>query len=114
MRGLCRQSTVPAMDHLAITPKMAVVLKIFIEDPGRPRYGFELMQLTRIQSGSLYPMLARLQRAGWLISGQEDVDPRAVGRPPRRNYTITADAAALAHDRLTAMSELFRPPEARP
>jgi hypothetical protein len=34
------------MRELEITPRMAKVLKIFLEDPGQPRYGFELMKLS--------------------------------------------------------------------
>ena len=52
------------MQDLDITPKMAMVLKIFLEDPGQPRYGFELMKLTGMASGSLYPMLAKFEAAG--------------------------------------------------
>jgi hypothetical protein len=54
---------VPRKD-LDITPRMAMVLKVFLEDPDQPRYGFELMKLTGMASGSLYPMLARLEGAG--------------------------------------------------
>jgi DNA-binding PadR family transcriptional regulator len=89
---------------------MAVVLKVFLEDPGQPRYGFELMKLTGTASGSLYPMLARLERAGWLSRGKEDIDPRAAGRPARANYTITGAAATAARIQLAALSEQFRPP----
>jgi DNA-binding PadR family transcriptional regulator len=53
-----------AMEDPDITPKMAMVLKIFLEDPEQPRYGFDLMKLTVMASGSLYPMLAKLERAG--------------------------------------------------
>ena len=51
------------MQDLDLTPKMATVLKVFLEDPDQPRYGFELMKLTGLASGSLYPMLARLEGA---------------------------------------------------
>jgi Transcriptional regulator PadR-like family len=68
------------MDDLDITPKMAKVLKIFLEDPDQPRYGFEIMRLTGLASGSLYPMLARLEQAGWLTKGKETIDPHAEGR----------------------------------
>jgi DNA-binding PadR family transcriptional regulator len=98
------------MQDLDITPKMAVVLKVFLEDPGQPRYGFELMKLTGMASGSLYPMLARLERAGWLTRGKEDIDPRAAGRPARTNYTITGAAVTAARVQLAALSERFRPP----
>jgi PadR family transcriptional regulator, regulatory protein PadR len=98
------------MQDLDITPKMALVLKVFLEDPNQPRYGFELMKLTGLASGSLYPMLARLEGAGWLTRGKEDIDPHAAGRPARTNYTITGDAASAARVRLAALSEQFRPP----
>ena len=83
------------VDDLDITPKMAKVLKIFLKDPAQPRYGFEIMRLTGLASGSLYPMLARLEQAGWLTKGKENIDPRAEGRPPRLHYTITGPAARL-------------------
>jgi PadR family transcriptional regulator, regulatory protein PadR len=98
------------MHDFDITPKMAVVLKVFLEDPGQPRYGFELMKLTGIASGSLYPMLARLEGAGWLTRGKEDIDPRVAGRPARANYIITGAAVSAARIQLAALSERYRPP----
>ena len=98
------------MQDLDITPKMATVLKVFLEDPDQPRYGFELMKLTGMASGSLYPMLARLEAAGWLTRGRESVDPRATGRPARTHYTITGAAASAARVQLAELSERFRPP----
>ncbi len=98
------------MDDLDITPKMAKVLKIFLEDPAQPRYGFEIMRLTRMASGSLYPMLARLEKAGWLARGKENIDPHAEGRPPRLHYTITGTAVTAARRQLTALSDQYRPP----
>jgi PadR family transcriptional regulator PadR len=95
---------------LDITPKMARVLKVFLEDPAVPRYGFELMKLTGMASGSLYPMLARLEEAGWLTRGRENIDPHAEGRPPRLHYTITGAAVGAARVRLAELSEQYRPP----
>jgi PadR family transcriptional regulator PadR len=107
---LCRWGTVSVMQDLDITPKMATVLKVFIEDPGQPRYGFELMKITGFASGSLYPMLARLEEAGWLTRGKEDIDPRVAGRPPRMEYTITGAAVNAARVQLAELSERYRPP----
>jgi PadR family transcriptional regulator, regulatory protein PadR len=102
------------MDDLDITPKMAKVLKIFLEDPAQPRYGFEVMRLTGLASGSLYPMLARLEQAGWLTKGKENIDPRAEGRPPRLHYTITGTAVTAARLQLAALSDQYRPPASAP
>lgn len=95
---------------LELTPKMADIIKVFLEDPQRPRYGFELMRLTGQPSGSLYPNLAKFEQAGWLTGGKERIDPRAAGRPPRRNYRITGAAVSAARCQLAKLSERFRPP----
>lgn len=89
---------------------MAKVLKVFLEDPGQSRYGFELMKLTGLASGSLYPMLARLEEAGWLTRGRESIDPHEAGRPPRLHYTIVGDAVSAARVQLAALSDQYRPP----
>lgn len=52
------------------------VLEVLLEDPTRPTYGFELMTRARIKSGSLYPILVRLERAGFLESAWEERDPQ--------------------------------------
>ena len=98
------------VQDLDITPKTARVLKVFLEDPSAPRYGFELMKLTGMASGSLYPMLARLEEAGWLTRGKEDIDPHAEGRPARLHYTITGAAVSAARIQLAELSEQYRPP----
>jgi PadR family transcriptional regulator PadR len=99
-----------SMQDLDITPRVATVLKIFLEDPDQPRYGFELMKLTGMASGSLYPVLAKLEGAGWLAKGKEDIDPRAAGRPARTNYTIVGAAVSAARIQLAELSERYRPP----
>lgn len=103
-------ATMVAMEHLEITPKMAAVLKVFLEDPEQPRYGLELMRHTHQPSGTMYPLLSKLLRAGWLTASKEDIDPRVAGRPARRTYRITGAGAAAARTQLAALSDQFRPP----
>lgn len=98
------------MERLEITPKMAAVLKVFLEDPEQPRYGLELMHYTHQPSGTMYPLLSKLLKAGWLAASKEDIDPRIAGRPARRIYRITGDGAAVARIQLAALSDQFRPP----
>lgn len=104
----------PQNQELQLTPKMADVIKVFLADPQRPRYGFELMQATGQPSGSLYPILARLEKAGWLTGGKEDIDPSAEGRPARRFYRISGAAVGLARIQLAELSDRYRPPVAIP
>lgn len=93
---------------------VAKVLRVFLDDPGTPCYGLELMKATGLPSGSLYPVLARLERAGWLRSEREEIDPVAEGRPARRYYALTPDGLATARVELAALSERFRPPAELP
>lgn len=101
------------LGDVQITPKIATVLKIFLEDPQTPRYGMELMRLTGQSAATLYPNLTKLARAGWLEASKEDIDPKVEGRPARRNYIITGAATVAARAELAALSEHYRPPALR-
>jgi PadR family transcriptional regulator PadR len=92
------------MRDVELTLKAARVLRAFLEDPARPRYGFDLMKATGMASGTLYPMLARFEAAGWLARGREGIDPREAGRAPRLHYTMTEEAIPVARARLAAIS----------
>ena len=61
---------------------------------GRWSYGYELASLTGIRSGTLYPLLIRLEAQGCLEA--EWQPPAAAGRPPRHAYRLTAAGLALA------------------
>jgi PadR family transcriptional regulator PadR len=90
---------------------MAQVLNVFLENPGQPRYGFELMKRTSMASGSLYPLLARLVADGWLTRSRERVNPSSAGRPPRMLYRIIGAAVPEARVKLAELSERYRPAE---
>lgn len=100
------------MAPVRLTVAVAKVLRVFLEDTSQPRYGYELMQVTGFPSGKLYPIVARLQAAGWLIKEKEDIDPSEVGRPPRRMYRLSPDGIQAARLELAALSEQLRPPVA--
>jgi PadR family transcriptional regulator PadR len=100
------------MDDLRITLAVAQLLRAFLDSPAEPRYGYELMRLTGFPSGKLYPMLAKLEHAGWLIRERENIDPVAAGRPARRLYRLSPHAAEAARRELAALSQQVAPPEA--
>lgn len=81
-------------------PKMTLptqlVLRALIADPTKEFYGLELGQLAELASGTVHPILARLERCGWVESRWEDQDPRQVGRPRRRYYRLTPDGIVYA------------------
>lgn len=98
------------VQEIRLTTTVARVLRQFLEHPSKPCYGFDLMHATGLASGTLYVILARLERAGWLTSEQEDIDPAAYARPARRLYRLTSDGAQTARQELAALSEELRPP----
>jgi PadR family transcriptional regulator PadR len=95
---------------LKLSPRMAQIIRVFLEDPLKERYGFDLMHATGLPSGTVYPALAKLQAAGWLTVGREDIDPRVEGRPARRFYRISAAVVPTARWQLAELSARYRPP----
>src|SRR5260370_42308074 len=60
------------------------VLRFMIERPRASHSGAEIAKATKIGSGTLYPLLARLEAAGWFTSQWEEIDPHEAGGPRRR------------------------------
>lgn len=92
-----------------MTVQTLKVLALFLEDVLAEWYGFSLVDQTRIKSGTLYPILIRLEKAGWLTSRLEDVDPKVVGRPPRRLYALTGEGERAARRELASHLEALAP-----
>ena len=63
-------------------------------DSDQPRWGLEIIKLTGRPSGSVYPLLDRLERAGWVTSSWDDDSERR--GPRRRVYVLTPDGAREA------------------
>lgn len=74
------------------TSSLARLYDVFAEQPGNVWYGYGLMRMLSWSSGKLYPLLARLEARGLLVSWRED--PKEPGRPPRRVYRLTPGAPA--------------------
>jgi DNA-binding PadR family transcriptional regulator len=72
-----------------LTHQTMKVLKAMLENPSERLSGADVARTTGLMSGTLYPILARLEKAGWLESDWEEIDAREAGRPRRRLYKIT-------------------------
>lgn len=73
-----------------MTKQTLAIVAAMLDNPTAEYYGLELMKAAKLKSGTIYPALARLERAGWLKSTWEKIDPSAEKRPRRRLYTLTA------------------------
>ena len=98
------------MGELRMTIPTQRVLEALLTDPAAELYGLEIGSVAGLRSGTVHPILARLETYGWLSSRWEDVDPSAEGRPPRRYYRLTATGAEAAR---AALARAYRPSPAR-
>ena len=65
------------------------------------RHGFDVLDATGLPSGTVYPILRRLEEAGCVRSQWEPAErAQAEGRPPRRYYELTGAGADAVHEAL--------------
>jgi DNA-binding PadR family transcriptional regulator len=77
-------------------------------------HGFDIIDLTKLPGGTVYPALTRMERDGLLTSDWEDVaTARADGRPPRRNYRATARGVRALNETLERVHALRQVRKAR-
>ncbi|GAB3657192.1 hypothetical protein GCM10027589_17090 [Actinocorallia lasiicapitis] len=79
-----------------------LVLRAMLERPTHELYGLQICEASGLASGTIHPILARLEGLGWIESQWEDIDPRAEGRPRRRYYRFTSEGAESARVALAA------------
>src|SRR5215207_1874314 len=100
------------------TPRMTIptqlVLRALLADPSKELYGVEIGAAAGLPSGTVHPILARLETVGWLESRWEEIDPRVEGRPARRYYRLTPDGMELARGALARAYTSARPAWLRP
>jgi PadR family transcriptional regulator, regulatory protein PadR len=85
-----------------MTAPLARVLRAFLADPAASRYGYELMKAAGLQSGTLYPLLARLEDQKLVSSAWET--PEQEGQRPRRYYRLTGEGIRVARLQLAQAS----------
>jgi PadR family transcriptional regulator len=92
-------------DQLRMTLPTQFVLRALLADPQAELYGVEIGEAAGLPTGSVHPILARLEGLRWVQSRWEDIDPKAESRPARRYYRLTGAGAQLAR---TALAEAYQ------
>jgi len=73
------------------------------------RHGFDIMDASGLKSGTVYPILRRLEDAGMLRARWESVaNARDAQRPPRRYYQITGAGMQALNDASSRFPGLAR------
>jgi DNA-binding PadR family transcriptional regulator len=75
---------------------MERLLAVLLRSPTTPKYAYDVSQEAGLPRGSIYAMLRRMERAGWVESEWERVDPAVELRPPRRYYRLTPAGERVA------------------
>src|ERR1700729_3009338 len=101
-----------SMCVVKVTAPLERVLRAFLDDPVAPRYGYDLMKAAGLKSGTLYPMLGRLEHDRMVTSAWET--PRQDGERPRKYYRLTGEGIRVARLELARASARRPRTPARP
>lgn len=78
------------------------VIETLLRHPHQPTYARQVGKDTGLPSGTVAPILRRLETLGWLTAEWEDTTPREAGRPRRRYYQLAGNGIDEARRALTA------------
>ena len=78
-----------------VTAAILDVLQVLLASPGGGCHGFAIAKEVKRPTGSVYPILARFERLGWVESHWESEQPEH-GRPRRRLYRLTPEGLLAA------------------
>ncbi|HTP68233.1 MAG TPA: PadR family transcriptional regulator [Dongiaceae bacterium] len=86
--------------HLRLSRQSLALLDALLIQPSHWHHGYALSQSTGLASGTLYPILMRLDKSGWLETRWEDAP--TPGRPPRHLYRLSPTGREWAREELRA------------
>ncbi|MBT9444738.1 MAG: helix-turn-helix transcriptional regulator [Hyphomonadaceae bacterium] len=89
-----------------LSPQAIQVLAALAEKRSGWLYGLQVAAATELKSGSLYPILIRLDERGLLES--KWIEPEYLGRPARHAYRITGAGRAALSEALASRITRFR------
>ncbi len=96
----------------SLSPAARRLLAALAASGGEGRHGYDLCREADIKSGTLYPLLIRLEGQGYLTAEWREAE--MAGRPPRHVYRLTAEGRRLAADNPVAAPVGDALPQGRP
>jgi PadR family transcriptional regulator, regulatory protein PadR len=79
------------------------ILEALLACPSHWHHGYAISRQTGVPSGTLYPILIRLDKLGWLETKWEESIPQ--GRPPRHLYRLTGNGREWAREELQSAQQ---------
>ena len=93
-----RRLSLPALQALAV----------MLEDPTAQYWGLAIAKHIHVPTGTIYPLLHRLEALGWLESVLED-QADEMTRPPRRLYRLTPTGVQAAREQVSTAQRSLTP-----
>jgi PadR family transcriptional regulator, regulatory protein PadR len=84
------------------------VLLVLLDSPREETYGFELTRAAGLPSGTVYPILRRLEDTGWIVSRWEILDEHRPGRRRRRYYRLTDEGILKSRQAVDVQAPALR------
>lgn len=82
-----------------------LLLSTLLQQPENWFHGYDLSRITGLKSGTLYPLLMRLNDNGLLAARWSQ--PTQPGRPPRHEYRLTPTGLTLARDQVQSGPQII-------
>ena len=79
------------MAQRKLSPQTLAVLKYMLDHPKVEVFGLELIDALGQPAGTIYPILKRLEKSGWIEGDWESMDKKDKGRRRRRYYKLTKE-----------------------
>jgi PadR family transcriptional regulator PadR len=90
------------MEDIKMTRHVLRLLSVLVNNPKRDYYGLEFAETVGASYGNILPVLMRLEKAGWLETNWENIDPAEAGRPKRKYYRLSREGMAKAREQVDA------------
>ena len=90
---------------LRLSHQTLLVLDAFLKESDEWRYGYRISQETGLKSGTLYPILMRMEERRLLETRWEQTEP---GKPARHMYRLTPEGMQFVREsgKISAMGRL--------
>jgi len=95
-----------------LSRQAVTLLAVMLAEPAKEWWGSGLCGELKLPSGTIYPLLARLEDDGLLTSRNEVIDFAAAKRPRRRYYRLTGEGETVARAEIAELQRALNP--ARP
>jgi PadR family transcriptional regulator PadR len=81
---MAKKRSDPRLSHQTLR-----VLRVFLDGPKEGLAGSDIWKALGLLTGTVYPILLRLESAGWLRGDWEKLSPEELRRPRKRIYQLT-------------------------